>query len=209
MNPDKTLVDWAERDLQCFGAVSREEAAVALEMWSPMRKLRERSVDAAAEVTALVLDRFPAAEPPNVPGRDWLPSAAEVASYNTAIAESLREPAPVKALPAVEASIPAHAYHPFAQGAFPGVCSACCEGRGGKLHVAETVAALDEPIVPKRPPWPAFGPCAKCGVAAGEQCVFTDNFSGSRIGDPRPIAHRMRPLVDVVPEPTAEAVDRG
>jgi hypothetical protein len=32
--------------------------------------------------------------------------------------------------------IPASAYHPFTQGAWPGVCSACCEGSDGKLHAA-------------------------------------------------------------------------
>lgn len=99
MDPDKTLVDWAERDLRLFGDdLSREQAAVALAMWSPMVRLRDRSADAAAEVTALVLARFSPAEPPAVPGLDWLPSPDEVASYTAAVAESLAVPAPVKAV---------------------------------------------------------------------------------------------------------------
>jgi hypothetical protein len=73
--------------------------------------------------------------------------------------------------------------------------------------VAETVAALDEPSVPKRPPWSAYGPCAKCDVGAGEQCVFTRNFLGAGAGSPRQIAHQGRPLVEVVQQPTAEDLE--
>lgn len=99
MDPDKTLADWAERDLLRFNAdMCREEAAVVLAMWDRMRKLRQVDADAAAEVTALVLARFSPAEPPSVPGLDWLPSPAEVASYRAAVAESLAVPAPVKAV---------------------------------------------------------------------------------------------------------------
>lgn len=76
-DPDKTLVDWAERDLRCFGDdLSREQAAVVLAMWSPMVKLRAESADAAAEVTALVLSRFPAELVP-VKGVDFLPQVAD------------------------------------------------------------------------------------------------------------------------------------
>lgn len=102
MSPDKTLVDWAVHDLRRFNAaMCREEAAVVLAMWEQMVQLRKRSADAAAEVTELVLARFSPAEPPAVPGLDWLPSADEVASYTAAVAESLAGDAPVKELPAV------------------------------------------------------------------------------------------------------------
>jgi len=76
-DPDKTLVDWAERDLRCFGDdLSREQAAVVLAMWSPMVTLRKKSAEAADEVTALVLSRFAPAEPPSVPGVDFAPKPA-------------------------------------------------------------------------------------------------------------------------------------
>jgi hypothetical protein len=64
--------------------------------------------------------------------------------------------------------------------------------------------AIVERVVPKRPPWSAYGPCSKCGVGAGEQCVFTRNFLGAGAGSPRQIAHQMRPLVEVTAQPTAE-----
>jgi hypothetical protein len=65
----------AERDVRHFCAddVSREAAAVALAMYSPMVEWRRLDADAAAEVTELVLARFSPAEPPAVPGLDWLP----------------------------------------------------------------------------------------------------------------------------------------
>lgn len=99
MDPDKIFINWAVSDLRRLNAnMYREEATFVLSIWEQMVQLRKESPEVADELTVLVLAHFPTSEPPNVPGKDWLPSAAEVASYNTAIAESLAAPAPVKAV---------------------------------------------------------------------------------------------------------------
>lgn len=130
------LADAAERWMRAWAGdnLPRESAEVLYTYWD----LADPHDD---DLRAEVLSRFPAAEPPSVPGLDWLP--------------------------AVEAD--------------------------AKQVVAEVVA--------KRPPWSAFGPCERCGVAAGEQCVFTRNFLGAGAGSPRQVAHNGRPLVEVQPEP--------
>lgn len=85
----------AERWIRAWSRpdVSREDAAVMVTYWHLYEPADPELVD-------LVLARFSPAEPPNVPGLDWLPSADEVASYTDAVAESLAVPAPVKELPA-------------------------------------------------------------------------------------------------------------
>lgn len=152
-DPDKTLVSWALADLRRFNAaMCREEATVVLAMWEQMVQLRKGSPDTAAEVTALVLSHFSPAEPPNVPGLDWLADAKADAA----------------------------------------------------VLVAETVAALDEP---KARRWRDRD--GQFWQVGDDELISLETERGpSRLfvlATVEELAELYGPLVEVVPQPTAEA----
>lgn len=83
----KVLVDQGENAVRSYhGDISREEAERELPKWVAMRKLRELDDASADEVTHLVLCRFPASEPPAVPGLDFF---AVEQDAQTLVAETL------------------------------------------------------------------------------------------------------------------------
>src|SRR5690349_10055833 len=127
------VVDLAEHALRSWHGddITREDAERYLPGWRFFGGLDD-------DLRREVLSRFSPAEPPSVPGVDYLPPSS--LTDGDAIVERLFGP------------------------------------------------------VPKRPPWSAYGPCARCNVGAGEQCVFTRDFLASGKGSPRQIAHNGRPL---------------